>query len=94
MVASGFRLRSVLAITLILSLAIVSCASNAYASTNRGGIGEDSTCSGGGGGNGNGGHGGGGNTTPHPGNQPIPGPIPVPGRITHLNQLGINTSGC
>ena len=93
MVASGFRLRSMLSIILILSLVIVTCASNAYASTDR--IGEDSACSGGGGGNGNGGHGGGGNVTPHPGNEPIPGPIlPTPGRITHLNQLGIQTSGC
>ena len=95
MSVSGFRLRPVLSVILILSLVIVTCASNAYASADRGGIGADSCVGGGGGGNGNGGHGGGGNVTPHSGNQPIPGPIlPTPGRITHLNQLGIQTSGC
>jgi hypothetical protein len=88
MMTSRFSFRFLLSIVLILSIAIVACASDVYA------LGADS-CVGGGGGNGNGGGhaGGGGNLPPHPGNQPIPGPIPS--RITHLNQLGkIQTSGC
>jgi len=95
MVASGFRLRSMLAIILILSLLIATGASNAYAFTDgRRGISiDDGGCGGGGSGNGgNHGGGGGGNTPPHPGDQPIPGIIPS--RITHLSQLGVETSGC
>ncbi|MFI5448384.1 MAG: hypothetical protein ACHQ03_01245 [Candidatus Bathyarchaeia archaeon] len=89
MTARRFRLQSALAIILILSVAVVMGASNAYASP-RGGIGVDDGGCGGGGGNGSHGGGGGGNLPPHPGNQPIPGQIPS--RITHLNQLGIKIS--